>query len=184
MDVMIDLECLDTSPDCAILTIGIVIFDPKKDGIIDKLELKPTLEDQTEIYNRSISSATLDWWSQQDIQALDEAFNESDRLSFRTCMEKLYKFCWNRNKVWSNGAAFDVVVCEHALKQTLTEYPNPIPWPFYNVRDTRTIYDIAGVSLKDDNYKTVHKAVADSERQAIIVQRAYKKLMDKGFCNK
>lgn len=184
MDVMIDLESLDTSPNCVILTIGLVKFDPRGNGVIDKLELKPTIEDQTEIYHRSISDSTLLWWSEQNQQALEEAFNETNRIPFKECMEILYKYCWNQNKVWSNGAAFDVVACEHALRQTLVDYPNPIPWAFYNVRDTRTIYDIAGVSLKDDNYKTTHKAVEDSERQAIIVQRAYKKLIDKGFCNK
>ena len=51
-DVMIDIESLNTTPDCVILTIGAVRFDPKGSGIIDKLELRPTIEDQTEIYNR------------------------------------------------------------------------------------------------------------------------------------
>jgi hypothetical protein len=98
------------------------------------------------------------------------------RISFRECMEELYKFSWNRRAVWSNGAAFDVVVAETAFRQVLSDRPNPIPWPFYTVRDTRTLYELANVKLKDGGYKTTHKAVEDAERQAIKVQEAYRKL--------
>jgi hypothetical protein len=40
--------------------------------------------------------------------------------------------------------------------------------------------------LKDKKYstKTTHKAVEDAAHQAIVVQDAYKKLMDKGFALK
>jgi hypothetical protein len=95
-------------------------------------------------------------------------------------MEKLYKFCWNRRAVWSNGAGFDCVVMEHAWRQ-VSDKPNPIPWPFWSVRDTRTLYDIAGVKLKDGGHTTSHKAVEDAERQAIVVQQAYMKLMKVGL---
>ena len=43
-DIMIDIESLDTGPDCVILTIGAVLFDPKGVGIIERLELRPTIE--------------------------------------------------------------------------------------------------------------------------------------------
>lgn len=180
---MIDLETLDTSPYCVILTIGAVRFDPKGSGVVEKLELKPTLEDQTEIYNRIINDDTLRWWSTQSKEAMEEALGDEGRESLKSCMEKLYKFCWNRRAVWSNGAAFDIVACETSMRQTLLEYPNPIPWPFYTVRDTRTLYEIAGVSLKDNKYgtKTTHKAVEDAEHQALVVQDGYKKLIKLGL---
>lgn len=175
-DLMIDLETLDTSPYCVILTIGVVRFDPKGDGVVERLELRPTVEDQTEIYNRIINEDTLRWWSKQSPEALEEALGDNGRTSFKSCMETLYKFSWNRRAVWSNGAGFDIVACETSMRQTLTHYPNPIPWPFYTVRDTRTLYEIAGVKLKDNGHVTSHKAVEDAERQAVVVQEAYKKL--------
>jgi len=49
------------------------------------------------------------------------------------------------------------------------------------MRDTRTLYEIAGVSLKDGKHVTSHKAVDDAEHQAIVVQRAYMKLMKAGL---
>ena len=68
-DIMIDIESLDTGPDCVILTIGAVLFDPKGVGIIEQLELRPTIEDQTELYNRTINDDTLRWWSEQSPSA-------------------------------------------------------------------------------------------------------------------
>ena len=178
-DIMIDIESLDTSPNCVILTIGAVRFDPRGMGVVEKLELRPTIEEQTDKYNRVINEDTLRWWSTQSEAAMEEAMGDRDRVSFRDCMETLYKFCWNRRAVWSNGASFDVVAMESAWRQLDMR----IPWPYYTVRDTRTLYEIAGVSLKDAKYKTMttHKAVEDAEHQALVVQDAYMKLMKAGL---
>jgi hypothetical protein len=178
-DIMIDIESLDTSPNCVILTIGAVRFDPKGMGVVEKLELRPMIEEQTEKFNRVINEDTLRWWSTQSEDALDEAMGDRDRVSFTECMEALYKFCWNRRAVWSNGASFDIVAMESAWRNLGMR----IPWPYYTVRDTRTLYEIAGVSLKDKKYgsKTTHKAVEDAEHQAIVVQDAYRNLIKAGL---
>jgi hypothetical protein len=179
MDVMIDIESLGTSPDCTILSIGVVLFDPKGIGITSKLELKPSVEEQTEIYKRSIDEGTLLWWSKQSPEALNEALSDEGRIPFKECMEKVYKFCWNHRAVWSNGAGFDVVVMESAFRNLEMQ----IPWPYHSVRDTRTLFDICNVKLSDKKYqtKTTHKAVEDAEHQAIVVQDAYKKLIKSGL---
>ena len=36
-DIMIDIESLNTTPDCVILSIGAVRFDPKGNGIVERL---------------------------------------------------------------------------------------------------------------------------------------------------
>ena len=61
-DIMIDIESLSTDPYCVILTIGAVRFDPKGTGIAERLELRPTIEEQTDTYNRIIDDDTLRWW--------------------------------------------------------------------------------------------------------------------------
>jgi hypothetical protein len=175
--IMIDMETLDTAPSTVILTIGAVKFDPRGVGVVEKLELRPTIDEQTETYNRSISDDTLRWWGEQSPDAIEEAMGDRDRISYRDCMEQLYKFCWNADKVWSNGSGFDVVVAENAFR----ELDMKIPWPFWTIRDCRTIYDLAGVSLKDGGHVTTHKAVEDAERQAIVVQKAYQKLIQAGM---
>jgi len=176
---MIDLETLDTSPNCVILSIGAVSFNPKGMGIVEKLELRPTIEDQTELFNRTIDDETINWWAKQSPEAMEEAFNEEGRMTFEECLAVLYKFCWNRRAVWSNGAGFDIVAVETGYRQLNM----PIPWAYYDARDTRTLFDITGVSLKDKKYgtKTTHKAVEDAEHQAIVVQDAYRKLIKSGL---
>lgn len=175
-DIMIDIESLDTSPYCVILTIGAVRFDPKGTGVVERLELRPTIEEQTEQFNRTINEDTLKWWGTQSLAAQQEAMGDQGRIPFRDAMQQLYKFCWNKRAVWSNGAAFDCVAMENAWAQLDIR----CPWPFYTVRDTRTLYEVAGVKLKDGGHVTTHKAVEDAERQAIVVQRAYRKLIDAG----
>jgi hypothetical protein len=176
-DVMIDMETLSTNPDCVILTIGAVRFNPKGDGVVERLELRPTIEEQTEQFNRHINPDTLRWWGEQSEDAINEAMGDQDRISFKDAMDQLYKFCWNRRAIWSNGAGFDIVVAENAFRQL--EMANP--WSFWTIRDTRTIYDLCNVSLKDGQHTTSHKAVEDAEHQAIVVQKAYKKLIAAGI---
>lgn len=176
-DVMIDMETLSTDPNCVILTIGAVRFDPMGNGVVEKLELRPEIDSQTEEFDRHINPDTLRWWGEQSEDAINEAMGDNDRIPFKDAMDKLYKFCWNRRAVWSNGAGFDIVVAENAFRQLDT----PIPWPFYTIRDTRTIYDLCNVSLKDGQAVTSHKAVEDAEHQAIVVQRAYQKLKQAGL---
>jgi hypothetical protein len=173
---MIDIESLSTSPFCVILTIGAVLFDPKGTGVSKRLELRPTIEEQTEL-GRIIDDDTLRWWSTQSIDAQQEALGDQGRIPYREAMDQLYKFCWNHRAVWSNGAAFDCVVMETAW----LELGMKTPWPFYMVRDTRTLYEMTNVKLNDGGYKTTHKAVEDAERQAIKVQEAYKKLINAGL---
>ena len=175
-DIMIDLETLDTTPRCVILTIGVVRFDPFGTGIAEKFVLKPTLEDQTEQLGRTINDETITWWAQQTPEAREEAFSDTDRIPLRDCMEVIYKYGWNRRALWSHGSVFDIVICEDAMRQTLTDRPNPLSWPFWVIRDTRTLFEVAGVSLKDGGHVTTHTAADDAERQAIVVQQAYKKL--------
>jgi len=174
---MIDMETLNTAPDTVILTIGAVLFDPKGQGVVERLELRPTVDEQTDDYNRTISDDTLRWWSEQSPEAIEEAMGDRDRIPFKECMEKLYQFCWNRKAVWSHGAIFDINIAENAFRQLDMR----IPWSFWNVRDTRTLYDVTGVSLKDGGHVTTHKAVEDAERQAIVVQRAYMRLLKAGL---
>jgi exodeoxyribonuclease VIII len=179
---MIDLETVGTSLDCVIMSIGIVKFNPKTSGIISKLLLKPTIEDQTEVYNRVIDEGTLAWWAKQSPDAVEATFNDNDRMSFTDCMEVLYHYCWNQERVWANGTCFDIVILEHALKQCLTDLPNSAPWQFWNVRDTRSFYEAANVRLKDKKYgtKTTHNAMEDAEHQVIVLQDAYRKLIKAG----
>jgi len=177
IEVMIDFETLATTPDAVILSVGAVKFNPSGTGVIERLQLLPMIDEQSEVYNRTISEDTLKWWETQTPEAIEKAMGEDGRISFKDCMEQLAEFCWNIDGIWSNGATFDISIAESAWRQLGIS----IPYPHWTVRDCRTLYKIANVNVKDDNYVTTHVAVEDAERQAFIAQKAYQKLIAAGF---
>lgn len=172
-DIMIDLETLDVLPSATILTIGAVKFDPFGDEINDpameKFYVKVDL-DSCDRLGRTVSQATLDWWSNQSQAAQDEAFDPSNRIPIQDAMAQLYKFCWGAKRVWSHGAGFDVIIMENIFRKI----EKAIPWSFWEVRDTRTLFDIGINPNRPPVLK--HHALEDAWNQAVGVQNVFKKL--------
>jgi len=172
-DMMIDLETLDVLPTATILTIGAVKFDPFGDEIseteMEKFYVKVDI-DSCDRYGCTVSPDTLDWWSRQDQAAQDEAFSPDGRIDIAEAMNQLYKFSWGIKRVWSHGAGFDVVICERLFRQI----GKAIPWSFWEVRDTRTIFDI-GIDPKRPPVLK-HHALEDAWNQAVGVQTVFRTL--------
>lgn len=172
-DIMIDLETLATSPDAAILTIGAIRFDPfgddYKDPTCDKFYVKVDL-DSCDRIGLATNEDTIAWWANQSKEAQDEAFSPDGRIDIVDAMNQLYKFCWGAKRVWSHGAAFDVVICEHIFKKI----GKAIPWNFWQVRCTRTLFDIGIDPQRPPVLK--HHALEDAWNQAVGVQNVYKTL--------
>ena len=172
-DIMIDLETLDVLPTATILTIGAVKFDPfgdeSNDSKMEKLYLRVDI-DSCDRLGATVSSATLDWWSKQSQEAQDEAFNPNGRLNIADAMNQLYKFCWGAKRVWSNGAAFDIPICEFYFRKL----EKAIPWKFWEVRCTRTAFDLG---INPNRAKiTAHNALDDAIDQAMGIQKVYRTL--------
>ena len=71
--------------------------------------------------------------------------------------------------IWGHGSHFDIPILENAYKAC-----NLIPpWKFWQVRDTRTLYEVAGVRLSNTYVKMKHHAIYDAFRQMIAVQKAF-----------
>lgn len=168
--LMVDLETLATSPDAAILTMGAVTFDPKSDKIFDEFYVRIDLESVTEL-GMTVDEKTVEWWGTQSAEAQDEAFGDGDRISIQEAIDRFHKFSWHCNNFWSHGAAFDIVIIEQYYR-ALKKAP---PWNFWQVRDTRTIFDL-GIDPEMPQANK-HHALEDARRQAIGVQNVYKKLL-------
>lgn len=172
-DLMIDLETLDVLPTASVLTIGAVKFDPFGDDVnepdCDRFYVKVDL-DSCDRLNCTVSQATLDWWASQSKEAQEEAFNPDDRIDIVDAMNQLYKFCWGAKRVWSHGAGFDVIICEHLFRKM----GKAIPWQFWEVRDTRTLFDL-GIDPKRPPVLK-HHALEDAWNQAVGVQNVFKVL--------
>ena len=166
MHLMVDLETLATTPDAAILTIGACKFDPRGNNITDQYYERIDLDSQ----NRRIDENTIEWWSKQDKQIQEDAFGEGGRIKLSEAMKKLYRFGLGTKNIWSHGSIFDVVILENvasSLQQGVT-------WNFWEIRDTRTLFDIANVEVQVEGK---HNALADATAQAYAVQKAYRVLL-------
>ena len=167
---MIDLETLHTTPGATVLSVGGVKFNPyTSDEPYDEFYYKLDIDSQY----RQVSEATINWWAQQDPKAQEEAFSEEGRIAMDTFIDTLPKWMNGVDVLWGHGYGFDITILEDMLRQC----SKPIPWQFWQVRDSRTLF----ACCKTDPRKILgqadlHNALADSYFQARGVQLAYKEL--------
>jgi hypothetical protein len=164
-DLMIDLEGLATGPDTTILTIAAQSFDPFGQGHSGlSYYARVTLESQED---RAIDQGTIDWWATQPAVVRDEAFNEQDRIPLDQALDGLGRLIWHSNRIWAQGPTYDMNILEHAYKS----YGKALPWKYYMVRDSRTVF-----SLWPDLPKppTSHHALEDCRRQIDLLQTTLK----------
>jgi exodeoxyribonuclease VIII len=162
MDLMIDLEGLATGPDTTILTIAAQGFDPFGSGWYDQhcYYARITLESQE---NRRIEEGTLAWWATQPEAAREEAFGETGRVDLDVALDQLAKIIWKSKRIWAQGPTYDMNILEHAYKS----YNKPIPWQYYAVRDSRTVF---GLWPGLEKPPTPHHALEDCRRQILLLQ--------------
>ena len=84
-------------------------------------------------------------------------------------LQKLYKFCLPGKYFWAQGVAFDTVICEQIFKKL----GRGAPWMFYNLRDTRTLFDIKDPKMPSARH---HHALFDCWRQIVGVQNVYREI--------
>ena len=172
-DVMIDLETLDVLPSATILTIGAVKFDLFGDDMreknCEKFYVKVDI-DSCDRLGLTTSADTINWWSQQSEAAQNEAFSTKDRVPVHEAINQLYKFCWGAKRVWSHGAGFDIIILEHVF----AKLNKKVPWSFWEVRDTRTLFDI-GIDPERPPV-LAHHALEDAWNQAVGVQNVLRTL--------
>ena len=157
---MVDLEGLGTGPETTILTIAAQEFDPLvRNSFGRNYYTRVTLESQE---GRSIEQGTIDWWATQPAIVRDEAFAEDDRIPLREALEGLYKLMWQAKRVWAQGPTYDMNILEHAYKSLNI----PLPWKYYSVRDSRTLFSLTPNLNK---YPASHHALEDCRRQIYLL---------------
>ena len=167
--LMIDMETMAVSPSAVVLSLGAVHFNPYGNGYGDKIYFKIDLDDQDKL-NREIDPNTLEWWGKQDPAIMEEAFSEEGRISLVEAMDIFHKFAWGCDAFWSHGATFDLVIIENIYRQL----GKPLPWQYWQLRDTRTLFDLGYDPDMPQGSK--HDALQDAIRQAVGVQNIYAKM--------
>ena len=173
VDVMIDLETWGTRPGCAVRSVGAVAFDRRHSG-----ELGAEFYRNVDTWScldagLRVDSKTRAWWRQQSDEA--RAALEADKVELALAAAEFHAWLGNYGSpcVWSQGASFDLPIWE----ATAAAVDLIAPWKFWNHRDTRTIYDVAGLDPKTlPRDGTHHSALDDARHQARCVQEAVRRL--------
>jgi len=170
--VMLDLETLGTHPDCVVLTIGAIKFNPyTMDEPGDGMYLRLDIEEQLNM-GRSTLDSTIEWWAQQDPKVREEAMGEQGhRASIAELRKDLNKFLVGVEHIWCQGPAFDIVILEDLYRSQCW----PIPWHFWQIRDSRTLFGVHG-DPRETGRDQAHTALMDCYYQAIGVQKVYNRL--------
>lgn len=155
--VMLDLETFGTKPGVILRSIGAVEFE--LDGTLGKKIYANIDRASCEAAGLVADPRTEQWWSEQSKASQEALLVDPKPLkdvvtSFASWFGKQGAVC-----VWGHGAAFDPVIFEAAANAVGVE----VPWKFWNVRDTRTVFDLFGFDTSGSKRDGVyHNALDDA----------------------
>lgn len=176
LDLMVDIETMDTIPTAAILTIGAVLFDPYAHDTEESMRAGPTFYrvipiESNRTYKRTESEATRAWWAEQNAEAY-AALTAGVMTPLDIALRELAHFAQTgavvASRAWANDPDFDYVIIQDACRAT------GVKWPiqFYMNRSVRTRKDDAYPNGDCPNIGVgdAHNALDDTIRQALMIQ--------------
>jgi hypothetical protein len=162
--IMLDVQTLGLKPGCVVLSVAMVRFS-------DMTSMSITLERDAQVQAGLIENTeTLAWWNRQSAAAIDAAF--ASPHTPHAALVYIGKWLrWAADSefiIWCHGAGFDAPILETLYER----FGLPCPWSFRQVRDTRTLYDLAGVDLTTFAFGERHVALNDALTQTRAAVRA------------
>lgn len=163
IEAMVDLETVGVSPGCALLSIGVVMFD------LSAKTIGPTFYQAIDAESCVVRGLrkepdTAAWWSNQSVEAR-AVWEDPDKLPLEEGLLKLTKWMGEQAdrkilKVWGNGASFDQPVLTAAFNACALQ----VPWIFKNEMCYRTMSRfLPEVVVKDGGVH--HNALDDAMYQ-------------------
>ena len=168
----IDLETIDTSPSATVLSLGAIKFNPLDDSEPhSELYLKIDIDQQDRL-GRTVSDSTIEWWGKQDAKIRDEAFDQTGAVSVEDALKQISKWVVGVDTLWGQGYGFDYTILEDMFRKAA----RPIPWNFWIIRDSRTLFGCCQADPRKAFQTDLHNALADAYFQSKAIQVAYKEL--------
>jgi hypothetical protein len=175
---MIDCETLSTRVDAAVISIGCQQFSIETGKMGGTFYQE--IDFESAVKAGHVSGATVQWWMQQSAKA-QRVFtgSDDDKKSTANALVHLIDFirgCKVTPFIWANGAADDIAWLRWAFVKGAVGLSEP--WNFRNVRDMRTLMDLAEVDTELLTLDKIveHNALADATWQAQAVSIAYRKI--------
>jgi hypothetical protein len=173
--ISIDLETLKSRYDAAILSIGAAAID------LDTGKLGKTFYREinlaTAMKAGSISPDTLAWWVGQNDKAKRVFSDHGKKVPLSVALYDLGLYVAEHKgaTVWGNGSSFDITILEYAYDHGAVGQQEP--WAYWDVRDMRTIVDVAAVDKKSiPSVGVAHNALDDAIFQAHVIHRCWVKI--------
>jgi hypothetical protein len=156
--LMIDTETLGTRPGAIVLSAAFVRFSDMAHTTLN-LDVG-----QQEALGLVRDDATLAWWADQEAKT-PGAWEAATRgpVPLREALGFFRQWLeWAAPDgdalIWCHGAGFDAPL----LGELYRRAGLATPWNFWSVRDTRTLYDLACINVKDYAVPPPHVALNDA----------------------
>jgi len=179
-EVMIDIETLSTKNNACILTIGAVKFN-RKDKVVKTID-ELTKENKTfyvRITRKSclllgmdIDPKTVEWWDTKVSEEVrhEAIYNNENRIDIGKALKELSSFLSGTKYFWSQGS-FDYNILENAYNVCNIQ----LPWEFWRIRDSRTLFDVFNLDLKtlETAKEPSHNALNDAYKQVSGLKKCF-----------
>lgn len=171
--VMLDFETMGLRPSSVLLSIGAVVFSPTGPSVLDnRVPFYMNISTASCLaVGMTQDESTVAWWQTPDKADAWQQL-QHDQKDVAHVFQQFIS--WFKDSggthIWSQGSCFDVVLAEDAMRR-LGMTP---PWKFWDIRDTRTVYDVFGFNprwVKREG--TFHNALDDCYHQIKCVQQSY-----------
>ncbi len=170
---MIDCETWGTLPNSALRSIAAVTFDPYGEDHEEQIFYCNVDRYSCEDNGLKVDPATERWWEAQPKEARDALAHDPWALPYALARLSAWWESVEATHVWSNGACFD----EPIIRVACASVGRPVPWKYWNVRDTRTAWDMSGLDPRNiQRAGPQHHALHDARHQARCVTLAYRRL--------
>jgi len=172
-DVMIDIETMGTGHKAVITSIGAAYFDRTTSDIGEKYYAIVDWEQPQE--GRILDPSTVKWWLKQSDDARAEMVKD-DGVELMHALDGLRSFIDPCACVWGNGANFDIGILTDAYERN--GFCKKTPWKFRNIRDVRTVVDLASDVMRRPKMPEgdAHNALNDAIHQAQYVSNMIQRM--------
>lgn len=163
LDIMIDIECMDTRPTAALVGIGAVQFDLATGEIGKKFYTAIHLTSSV-LRGGTMDPGTVMWWLGQTKEAQQAIIWNT--LHVDIALQQFRDFvlsCGSERDIrpWGNSASFDVTIVETAMARSGIK----APWFFTNQWCYRTVKAMFKAVPEIERAGTHHNAADDALHQ-------------------
>lgn len=171
--LMLDIETLGTRVGSVVLSAALVRFS-------DEAHTSVNMDTKAQ-YDAGLThdESTVAWWQQQSQAAKDAAFGAVGVPLVPALQHLSAWIAWAAPSgdflIWCHGATFDCPLLEEVYRRAGV----PCPWRFWQVRDTRTLYDLSGVDLRSYAVPPPHVVLNDALAQTRAANAALRIIADR-----